>query len=55
MAEPKGYMKIYNNYNNVPLFGGLIPLFGPSPLFRNDLCRKCGKFNADYKLIRPNY
>ena len=55
MAEPKGYMKIYNIYNNVPLFGGLMPLLGPSPIFRNDLCRKCGKFNADYKLIRPNY
>ena len=56
LAEPKNYIKLIDNkYRMDPFIGGLIGILNPNLAFRNELCRKCAKYNADYKLIRPNY
>ena len=56
LAEPKNYIKLIDNkYSMDPFIGGLIGILNPNLAFRNELCRKCAKYNADYKLIRQNY
>ena len=51
LAEPKNYIKYQNNSFNIGNYGLVGMMLGPYLLNRKELCRKCAKFDADYKII----
>ena len=52
LAEPKNYIKLKSGFNNIPSYGIFGMIAGMIAPIQNEICRKCAKFNADYKYIK---